>query len=210
MRDDDGNDDLVAGIAEVVASELPLMRKAGLITDGLLEALPNNADTLKPRYESIRHAVLKAFENATDHPGGWRPQLCGVAPSYSLGESDPSRARSRRRLELRTITDGEAEAAGWLQEREIEVGHRTSLISVPASTSGVRELSRCPCSVCSDIQEEIDLYEDEPGLCRRRRSCRPCHLGRHGLRDSRREAESVLRRARATCRGERRQSLRTH
>ncbi len=29
VRDDDGNDDLVAGIAEVVASELPLMRKAG-------------------------------------------------------------------------------------------------------------------------------------------------------------------------------------
>ncbi|MGB3764590.1 MAG: hypothetical protein WA966_15355, partial [Ornithinimicrobium sp.] len=160
VRDDAGNGALVEGIAEVVASELPLMREAGLITDGLLEALPNDGDTLKQRYLPVRDAVLSAFETQPITPvaGGRtfaQSRLLIRSVSQVRAALDPTDV-----LSLRTITDGEAEVTGWLQERS---GGRAQdfLDSVTAIEFGRNELAEVLERV-RGIQEEVDLYDDEP------------------------------------------------
>ncbi|MCP3785330.1 hypothetical protein NLX85_18375 [Micromonospora sp. A3M-1-15] len=85
VRDDPGNDALIDGISELIVEALPAMRDAGLITDGLLKALPNKSDVLPDRYDVVRDRIAEAFENdeLTPLAGG------GHAPSVQLfrGES---------------------------------------------------------------------------------------------------------------------------
>ena len=158
VRDDEGNDELIAGIASLVAAELPTMFKAGLITDGLLEALPNHKDSLRPRYESVRAAAVHAFESQPITPAaGGR----AFAESRKLIRS-ASQIRAALEpadvLTLQTITEGEAEAAGWLQERSGQA--QDFLDSLQAVTFGRTELTDVLERVRS-IQEDIDLFEDD-------------------------------------------------
>ena len=61
IRDAEGNAEIVDAIARLITTGLPEMRDLGLITDGLLSALPNDRDRLPGRYAPIRTAVLNAF-----------------------------------------------------------------------------------------------------------------------------------------------------
>lgn len=63
VRDTVGNDQLVADIGSLIVENLEGLRDRGLIDDGLLAALPNNDDDLKPIYGQIRNAVVDAFND---------------------------------------------------------------------------------------------------------------------------------------------------
>ena len=160
VRDDDGNDELVAGIARVVAAELPQMRTAGLVTDGLLETLPNMDDPLKPRYGPIRDAVIETFE---------RTPITPVAGGRNFAESRRlirSVSQIRAALEsedvlmLRRITEGAGEATGWLQETRTKGRAQAFLDSLPAIDFERSNLIDVLERVRS-IQEDLDLYDDE-------------------------------------------------
>ncbi|WP_181311187.1 sacsin N-terminal ATP-binding-like domain-containing protein [Nocardioides campestrisoli] len=162
VRDDRGNDELVAGIARVVAAELPRMRAAGLISDGLLEALPNNDDQLKPRYVPIHDAVVEAFATTPITPvAGGRD----FAESRRLVRS-VSQIRAALDLEdvriLRGITAGEADATGWLQEPRIKGRAQAFLASLPAIDFQRSDLAEVLERVRS-LQEDVDLYDEDNG-----------------------------------------------
>lgn len=55
------NDELFDAIGRLVASELPLLRDAGWISNGMLDALPNPEDQLEPRYAAIRDRINEGF-----------------------------------------------------------------------------------------------------------------------------------------------------
>lgn len=86
VRDDPGNDALIEGISELIVEALPDMRDAGLITDGLLHALPNEDDNLPDRYDVVRQRIVEAFEGdeLTPMVGG------GHAPSVQLFRAESS------------------------------------------------------------------------------------------------------------------------
>lgn len=55
------NDELFDAIGRLVASELPRLRDAGWISNGILDALPNPDDQLDPRYAAIRDRINAGF-----------------------------------------------------------------------------------------------------------------------------------------------------
>ena len=61
VRDDEGNDRLVADIAALIAGALPDLRDRGLVNEGLFESLPNDGDGIRAPYTRIRDAVTEAF-----------------------------------------------------------------------------------------------------------------------------------------------------
>lgn len=162
VRDDDGNDELVAGIARVVAGELPRLQAAGLMTDGLLESLPNEDDPLRPRYVPIREAVVDTFATTPITPvAGGR----GFAESRRLIRSV---SQIRAALEpgdvllLRRITVGDGDATGWLQEPRAKGRAQAFLDSLPAIEFGRSDLADVLERVRS-IQEDVDLYGEDDG-----------------------------------------------
>ncbi|SDD22698.1 hypothetical protein SAMN05216410_2991 [Sanguibacter gelidistatuariae] len=119
VRDDPGNDALVAGIADLLAAKLPEMRAEGLITDGLLGALPNKRDDLPERYGVIRERILSTFAAEP------------ITPTVNSGTSAESTKLLRSPSALRAVlqpddanvlrTIGDliaAPAVGWLPDRE--------------------------------------------------------------------------------------------
>ncbi|WP_157009127.1 sacsin N-terminal ATP-binding-like domain-containing protein [Agromyces laixinhei] len=140
VRDDDGNDQLISGIAELVANAMPKMRDAGLLTDGLLSALPNGTDELPERYEPVRDRLLAAFETEPITPlqGG------GFAESVKLirSESALRAALTPTDAEFLNSLAGEATdvvPAGWLPERSGRPGELLNALT--AIEFGSKELS---------------------------------------------------------------------
>ena len=56
------NAQLVNAIGELIAESLPLLKKEGLVDDGLLATLPNDSDAIDSLYDPIRSAVISAFQ----------------------------------------------------------------------------------------------------------------------------------------------------
>ncbi|GAA1376639.1 sacsin N-terminal ATP-binding-like domain-containing protein [Catellatospora chokoriensis] len=123
VRDDPGNDTFVATIADLVTGALPRMRDAGLITDDLLGALPNNRDELPDRYERLRTDVIEAFCKEPLTPMMGR----GYAPSVQLLRSHSS-IRTALSVEDANFLRGFAwtdnkPRVGWLRSPEGRAGH---------------------------------------------------------------------------------------
>lgn len=152
------NDRLIEGIAALVAESLPDMRDRGLITDGLLAALPNQHDDLPARFDVVREHILRAFcnEPLTPKMGG------GHAPSTLLVRSEPhirsslTIADSQLLLDLDGNTEGRL--VGWLPSRE---GRADDLLgSLFAYALGRAELGSRLALVAKayDEQKNSELY----------------------------------------------------
>jgi len=92
VRDTDANDQLRDHLAELIVESLEPIRDQGMLTVGFLASLPNPEDNLAgsaPRYEPIREALIKAFQEEYFTP----TKLGGHAPSVKLykGPVDISR-----------------------------------------------------------------------------------------------------------------------
>lgn len=117
VRDDPGNDHLIACIAQHLVEALPSMRDAGLITDGLLQALPNKSDDLPSRYAPVQERVFKAFEMSDLTPTADSRN----APSRQLLRAEPAIRRSFTVSDANLLLgiQGLAKPAiGWLPSRE--------------------------------------------------------------------------------------------
>ena len=123
VREDPGNESLVQGVADLVARALPAMREAGLITEGLLSALPNKNDDLPDRYAVLRLRAMSAFnsDELTPAVGG------GHVPARALLRSERN-IRSALSVDdvnfmrgLAYDIDG-ALATGWLQSGKGRAG----------------------------------------------------------------------------------------
>lgn len=168
VRDDPGNKSLIEGIADLVAEALPIMRDSGLVTDGLLGALPNSDDDLPASYVSLRQRVTAAFndDSLTPMVGG------GHAPARALLRSDAN-VRAVLSLEdadfLREVPrhSGDARATGWLQSGRGRVG--AFLDSLKSVGFGRAELSKALERVatshenCSSYGEDVEK-EDRSDL----------------------------------------------
>ncbi len=159
VRDDPGNDALVKGIAKLVADALPRMRKAGLITDGLLSALPNNNDDLPPRYSVLRDQITSAFGIKSLTPMVGR----GHAPARSLLRSNRN-IRSTLSVDdanflrgLYMSISGKL-ATGWLADREGRAG--AFLNSLEVLDFARDELSEALERVAT-LYDEAAMYEDD-------------------------------------------------
>jgi hypothetical protein len=118
VRDDDGNDQLVAGIARLVADALPTMRDEGLVDDGLLSALPNNRDTVEERYTVVRDLVVDAFQTEALTPAGGGE---GNHPSRKLIRSVSALRAALTPDDIDVLREisvgvGDNPASGWLPE----------------------------------------------------------------------------------------------
>ncbi|MBH0083717.1 sacsin N-terminal ATP-binding-like domain-containing protein [Salinibacterium sp. SWN167] len=140
VRDDDGNDVLIEGIAQLIAAALPAMRDAGLVAQGLLSALPNESDDLPERYEPIRQKLIQAFEQQPVTPirGG------GHAQSSSLIRAEVPIRVAMLPADVdffRQLSDTEPiePAAGWLPRSEDRA--RDFLSSLSAIEFGSVELA---------------------------------------------------------------------
>ena len=162
VRDDDGNGELVAGIADLIAHNLPAAREMGLISDGLLAALPNANDELSERYEIVRDRILTAFR---DQPIA--PMMGGATVFHESTRLVRSVGALRAVLTaedvniLRSITaGGEAEPGrGWLLERDGRPG--AFLDSLEAIDFGANELGRVLVRVGELDEYRIDPEADE-------------------------------------------------
>ncbi|GAA1058521.1 hypothetical protein GCM10017608_25640 [Agromyces luteolus] len=162
VRDDEGNDVLIAGIADVVCESLPKMRDAGLVSDGLLAVLPNNMDELPGRYELFRERIISTFASKSLAPvqGG------GYAESRKLIRSEsPLRAALAPAdidffRQLCEAGDIDA-AAGWLPDRDGRPGaFLTSLKSIGFGSEELGELFQHLAAVADDVNDWGEAAED--------------------------------------------------
>ncbi|GAA0404089.1 hypothetical protein GCM10009541_54100 [Micromonospora gifhornensis] len=161
VRDDPGNDALIDGIGTLIAQALPVMRNAGMLTDGLLGALPNADDDLPARYEVLRERIIEAFDNGPLTPvaGG------GHARGKQLLRSDRSLREAltvkdvRFLLGLADLDDREA-IKGWMPVREGRA--RAFLDSLDAIDFGPYELSHV-LGRAARAYENVARYEFDLG-----------------------------------------------
>ena len=119
VREDEGNEQLIEGLARMVADAMPTMREAGLVTEGLLSALPNRSDELPERYLPLRRHIVKAFElyPLTPKQGG------GFAESTKLIRSISAVRASMTPADVDVLREismevGDEVATGWLGDRD--------------------------------------------------------------------------------------------
>lgn len=159
VRDDPGNDALVAGIADLIAAELPRMREAGLINEGLLSALPNNSDDLPKRYSPVRDKIITAFSVEPLAPmlGG------GHAPGRQLLRSDRAirAALSIGDANFLRGLVGDKMGTGWLPEREGRPG--AFLNSIESLSFAKDELSTL-LERLGEIHLDFSLFGDDSDL----------------------------------------------
>lgn len=164
VRDDPGNDALVEGIADLVADALPGMREAGLITDGLLSALPNDNDHLPKRYAVLRDRLTSAFNVEPLAPmiGG------GHGPASSLLRSVRT-IRSVLSVDDANLLLGlflyiHSPATGWLADREARAGaFLGSLEAVDFARDELTQLLERVATISDDVatHDESDDVDDE-------------------------------------------------
>lgn len=161
VRDGFGNDELVGGIATLVASTLPAMRDTGLVGDGLLSALPNGDDDLPERYQVIRERVLAAFQTQSVAPkvGGGYTESTKLVRSVSALRAVlvPEDVDVLREISVGIGENGDR-AVGWLHERSGRPG--AFLASLKAIDFGPSELAEVFERV-SGIRDEIEDWGDE-------------------------------------------------
>jgi hypothetical protein len=124
VTDHPDNSVLVEALGAMLAERLPGLLRQGLLTDEMLAALPNDADTLHARYEAIKHAAVQAFH---DHPLtpviGSREER---AHADDLIASPPSFRRALTLGDLQVLTTlehGERETPyRWVAERPGRAG----------------------------------------------------------------------------------------
>lgn len=159
VRDDDGNDELIAGIADLVAAALPAMRDADLVTDGLLSALPNDSDDLPERYKVIRERVLEAFqtEPITPKSGGGHAESTKLLRSVSALRAvlTPEDADVLREI---SVGVGENPAAGWLPDRDGRP--RLLLDSLGAINFGSNELAEV-LERLGEIRTQLEFWGEQ-------------------------------------------------
>ncbi|MFJ4105904.1 sacsin N-terminal ATP-binding-like domain-containing protein [Oerskovia enterophila] len=118
VRDDKGNDRLVAGIAQLVSDAMPALCDAGLVDDGLLSALPNHKDVLEERYRVVRDRVIGAFKTNPLTPAvggvGYRPSKTLIRSVSALRATLTPKDVDVLR-EISVGVDGNP-SAGWLPE----------------------------------------------------------------------------------------------
>lgn len=155
VRDDPGNDELIAGISELIAEALPAMRDAGLITDELLNALPNEDDDLPERYDVVRDRIVEAFENGELTPmfGG------GHAPSVQLFRAENSSLRGALDIDdanflQRFAEDDPDPRLGWI--RSAEGRARTFLNALSADDFTIPHLL----GLAPDETTDADAYQE--------------------------------------------------
>ncbi|MCA0329712.1 MAG: hypothetical protein LCI03_07380 [Actinobacteria bacterium] len=124
VTDHPDNTVLVEAIGAMLAKRLPGLLRQGLLTDELLAALPNDADTLHARYVAIRHAVVQAFHDHQLTPVfGSREER---AHADDLVASPPSVRRALTPGDLQVLTTlelGERETPyRWVAERPGRAG----------------------------------------------------------------------------------------
>ncbi|GAB2496798.1 hypothetical protein GCM10027063_39850 [Promicromonospora xylanilytica] len=159
VRDGDGNDELIAGIADLLAEDLPAMRDADLVTDGLLSALPNNDDGLPERYKVIRERVLETFQTEPITPmfrGGYS-RATELLRSVSALRTvlTPEDVDVLREI---SVGVGENPAAGWLPEG---VGRpRGFLDSLEAIDFGPSELAEV-FERLEGVRSDLELWGDQ-------------------------------------------------
>ncbi|MDM7989922.1 hypothetical protein QNO03_05595 [Arthrobacter sp. zg-Y877] len=162
VREGDGNDELLEGIAALVANALPHMRDAGLLDDGLLSALPNKSDDLPRRYEPLRKHIIWAFETTP------------ITPVLSGSNYDNSTRLIRSVSPLRAALDlkdadflrsisvniEDNPATGWLPEREGRPrAFFNSLNAIDFATSELGDAFER----ISQISEQIESWGDDAG-----------------------------------------------
>ncbi|GAA1213839.1 sacsin N-terminal ATP-binding-like domain-containing protein [Rhodoglobus aureus] len=159
VRDDDGNDLLIAGIAKLIAAALPAMRDAGLVAQGLLSALPNEADDLPERYEPIRQQLIQAFEEQPVTPirGGGHAQSSSLIRSEGAIRAAMSPADVDFFREL-SETEPIEPAAGWLPRSDDRA--REFLSSLSAIEFGSAELANA-FERLGETHEELERWGDE-------------------------------------------------
>ncbi|MDF9751560.1 hypothetical protein [Arthrobacter sp. ES3-54] len=162
VRDVPGNDALVEGIAELITEALPRMRDAGLITDGLLGALPNNNDDLSKRYAVLRDRITEAFsvEPLSPMHGG------GHAPASSLLRSERN-LRSVLSIDdantLRGLYEyvGDELSTGWLADRDARPGaFLNSLNAVSFSRDELAEALERVAAIYDDAATGLNDLDD--------------------------------------------------
>lgn len=157
VRDDPGNDAIVEGIAELIARALPHMSEAGMITDGLLAALPNNNDELPERYALLRARITQAFgvESLTPVFGG------GLAPANTLLRSDKN-VRSALTIDDANVLRGiylyvNNPATGWLAERDARAGAFLGSLGVEDFTrDGLTQALARVAAINDDVATHVD------------------------------------------------------
>lgn len=162
IREDPGNEELVKGIAALIADSLPEMCEMGLMTDGLLEALPNHNDELPERFEVVRDRIVETF--------GHKPLTPMVGGGYA-----PSELLIRAETPVRTVLDvsdgqlllsldGELEGEnilGWLPDRDGRAGNL--LDSLYAQPFGRKELTEVFESISqTDLDQRIQQALGHP------------------------------------------------
>lgn len=124
VRDDPANIRLVEDIAELVVDALPILRTEGLLTDSLLETLPNNDDVIGHPYTRIRDAVIQAFNDQELTPvwgvGG------GFAPARTLVGSPGEFRRWLEPADLASLFSlawmDSDDAPRWIRDRDGRAG----------------------------------------------------------------------------------------
>lgn len=159
VRDDPGNDAIVAGIAKLIADTLPHMGQAGLITDGLLAALPNDNDGLSERYSVLQREIKAAFEVEP-----LAPVLGGksLAPANKLVRSERSIRATLSVDDVNVLRDlylyiDDEVATSWLAERDGRAG--AFLNSLDAIEFGREDLTQALTRVASIHEDDLLLDE---------------------------------------------------
>ncbi|MFF2031102.1 sacsin N-terminal ATP-binding-like domain-containing protein [Arthrobacter sp. NPDC058192] len=164
VRDVPENDKLIEGIAELITEALPRMRDNGLITDGLLNALPNKNDGLSKRYAVLRDRITKAFSTQPLTPihGG------GHAPARSLLRSERSLRSVLSINDVNTLRGlyeyvGDQLGEGWLAARDGRPGaFLNSLDAVDFSRDELAEALERVAAIYDDVALALDdLYDED-------------------------------------------------
>ncbi len=131
--DSSQNDDLIAAIGSMIASALPHMVETGLMTEGLLETLPNEQDGLKPKYSPIRQSLIQAFnvKNITPKKGG------GHSPAVDLYRAPALIAQALEASDLRFLSNPEG---GWEEAKGMNGGNFVTQPKSPRARAFIQQL----------------------------------------------------------------------
>jgi hypothetical protein len=152
--DSSQNDDLIAAIGSMIASALPHMVETGLMTEGLLETLPNEQDGLKPKYSPIRQSLIQAFnvKNITPKKGG------GHSPAVDLYRAPALIAQALEASDLRFLSNPEE---GW-EDAKTTIGK--NFVTQPKSPRARAFIQQLHC-IDADLSELAEWISDMNEQC---------------------------------------------